>query len=312
MSIRVLLTGASGFVGSALLRHLATQELDLVVAARSGYTPSCSERVFEVGDIYAETDWSSAIHDVDVVVHVAGLAHLEQRASADALAAFRSVNFDGTLNLARQAVAAGVRRLIFISSIGVNGYQGGRPLTAEDSPAPADFYAQSKWEAEQALMLLAKESALEVVIIRPPLVYGAGAPGNFGKLVRAVSRGIPLPLGAVHNRRTLVALENLVDLIRVCITHPDAANQVFLAGDAEDISTTELLKCLAKALNKPAVLLPVPVAVMAFGAGLLGRRDRIEKICGDLQVDITKTRQMLGWNPPVSVRVALCRIGNEF
>lgn len=309
MSIRVLVTGASGFVGSALLRHLATQEVDLVVAARSGYTPSCSECVFDVGDINAETDWSTAIHDVDVVVHVAGLAHLEQRASADALAAFRSVNFDGTLNLARQAVAAGVRRLIFISSIGVNGYQGGRSLTADDSPAPVDFYAQSKWEAEQALMLLVKESALEVVIIRPPLVYGTGAPGNFGKLVRAVSRGIPLPLGAVKNRRTLVALENLVDLIRVCITHPDAANQVFLAGDAEDISTTELLKCVAKALNKPALLLPVPVGMMAFGAGLLGKRDRIEKICGDLQVDITKTRQVLGWNPPVSVRVALCRIG---
>lgn len=309
MSIRVLVTGASGFVGSALLRHLATQQLDLVVAVRSGYTLSCSECVFKVGNINAETDWSAVIKDVDVVVHVAGLAHLEQRASTDALTAFRSVNCDGTLNLARQAVAAGVRRLIYISSIGVNGDQGGRPLTADDSPAPVDFYAQSKWEAEQALMALAKESALEVVIIRPPLVYGTGAPGNFGKLVRAVSRGIPLPLGAVKNRRTLVALENLVDLIRVCITHPDAANQVFLAGDAEDISTTELLKCVAKALNKPALLLPVPVGMMAFGAGLLGKRDRIEKICGDLQVDITKTRQVLGWNPPVSVRVALCRIG---
>lgn len=309
MSIRVLVTGASGFVGSALLRHLATQQLDLVVAVRSGYTLSCSERVFKVGNINAETDWSAAIRDVDVVVHVAGLAHLEQHTSTDALTAFRSVNCDGTLNLARQAVAAGVRRLIYISSIGVNGDQGGRPLTADDSPAPVDFYAQSKWEAEQALMALAKESALEVVIIRPPLVYGTGAPGNFGKLVRAVSRGIPLPLGAVKNRRTLVALENLVDLIRVCITHPDAANQVFLAGDAEDISTTELLKCVAKALSKPALLLPVPVGMMAFGAGLLGKRDRIEKICGDLQVDITKTRQVLGWNPPVSIRVALCRIG---
>lgn len=307
--MRVLLTGASGFVGSALLRHFSQRELELVVAVRTtGYTASGSARVFEVGDINAETDWSLPLNDVDVVVHVAGLAHLTLPASVEALAAFRSVNLDGTLNLARQAVAAGVRRLIFISSIGVNGYQGGRPLTADDKPAPVDFYAQSKWKAEQALMSLAAESALEVVIIRPPLVYGAGAPGNFGKLVRAVSRGVPLPLGAVHNRRTLVALENLVDLIDVCTTHPRAANQVFLAGDGEDISTTELLICVAKALNRRAFLIPVPVGLMAFAAGLLGKRDRVEKVCGDLQVDISKTRNMLEWTPPVSARVALSRI----
>lgn len=305
--MRVLVTGANGFVGKALLKYLSTQAFELVAATRIGYVPSGSELVFGVGDINSETDWSVPLKDVDVIVHVAGLAHLTRSAS-DALATFRTVNLDGTLSLARQAVAAGVRRLIFISSIGVNGYQAGQPLTADDKPEPADSYSQSKWEAEQALMALAADSKLEIVIIRPPLIYGPGAPGNFGRLVRIVSLGFPLPLGAVHNRRTLVSLENLIDLIAVCITHPEAVNQIFLAGDGEDISTTELLKCIAKALNKKIFLIPVPVSVVIFFARILGRGDEVKKICGNLQVDIGKSRRVLGWSPPASVRAGLCRI----
>lgn len=303
--MRVLLTGATGFVGGALLRCLSADKLDLLVAVRSSYIPRYAEQALNVGNINAETDWSAALDGVDVVIHVAGLAHLRKRGKQNSLAAFRSINVDGTLALARQAVATGVRRFIFISSIGVNGYQGGRALLADDKPAPTDPYSQSKWEAEQGLMMLAESSALEVVIIRPPLVYGAGAPGNFGKLVRAVAQGVPLPFGAVHNHRTLVALENLVDLIAVCITHPAAVNQVFLAGDAEEISTTELLRLIARALNKSSRLLPIPVSVMEFGAGLLGQRDQVKKICGDLRVDISKAERLLGWVPPLRVSEAL-------
>lgn len=300
--IRVLVTGGSGFVGRALVECLIAHGHDVVCAVRSnGADTQASTSSVSVGDIDAHTDWHSALQGVDVVAHLAGRAHVLRESSSNPLQAFREVNVGGTLSLARQAAAAGVRRMVFVSSIGVHGVQSRQPFTEADIPAPIEPYAISKWEAEKGLVELLNSSRTEFVIIRPPLVYGPNAPGNFGRLSGAVKKGALLPLGAVNNRRTLVALGNLVDLIHLCATHPSAANEVFLAGDAEDLSTTELLRRLGRALGRPARLLPVPVWSMEAAAGLAGRRATIQKLCGDLQVDISKARQMLGWNPPLSV-----------
>jgi nucleoside-diphosphate-sugar epimerase len=228
---------------------------------------------------------------------------------ADTLMAFRAVNVDGTLNLARQAAALGVKRFVFISSVKVNGESTppGREFTEADAPNPQDAYGQSKHEAEQGLRQLSADTGMEVVIIRPPLVYGPGVKANFAALMRAVQRGWPLPLGAVHNQRSLVALSNLVDFIVTCITHPQAANQTFLVSDGQDLSTTELVRGLAQAAGVPACLLPVPVWALQAGATLLGKGDAVQRLCGNLQVDMSKARSLLGWVPPVSVEEGLRR-----
>ncbi|CDS53583.1 UDP-glucose 4-epimerase [Polaromonas sp. CG9_12] len=227
--------------------------------------------------------------------------------------AFRKVNMRGTLNLARQAAAADVRRFVFVSSIGVNGAETfQQPFDAQDRAAPHSPYALSKYEAELGLQALAAETDMEVVIIRPPLVYGPGAPGNFGSLMRWLQRGIPLPLGAIHNLRSLVALDNLVDLIVTCITHPAAANQTFLVSDGEDVSTTELLHRMGQAMGCPARLIPVPTGVLKAAAALLGKRDMAQRLCGSLQVDIQKTRQLLGWNPPLTLDQGLKKAAQGF
>jgi len=230
----------------------------------------------------------------------------------DPLTEFRKVNTAGTLTLARQAAEAGVRRFVFISSIGVNGNQSIKPFNEQDTPAPHDLYAISKFEAEQGLWGIQQDTGMEVVVIRPPLVYGPNAPGNFGALMRVVQRGWPLPLGAVHNQRSLVALDNLVDFVITCLDHPAAANQIFLVSDGEDLSTTELLRRVAHALGRPARLIPVPVSLLAAGAALLGRRDMAQRLCGSLQVDISKTQTLLGWNPPISVDEGLRRTALGF
>jgi nucleoside-diphosphate-sugar epimerase len=228
---------------------------------------------------------------------------------ADPMTAFHAVNVDGTLNLARQAAAAGVKRFVFISSVKVNGDNTplGRPFTEADAPKPQDAYGQSKHEAEQGLRQLSANTGMEVVVIRPPLVYGPGVKANFAALMRAVQRGWPLPLGAVHNQRSLVALSNLVDFIVICITHPQAANQTFLVSDGKDLSTTELVQGMAQAAGVPARLLPVPVLALKAGASLLGKGDALQRLCGNLQVDISKARSLLGWVPPVSVAEGLRR-----
>jgi nucleoside-diphosphate-sugar epimerase len=222
---------------------------------------------------------------------------------ADSLAAFRVVNVEGTLRLARQAAAIGIKRFVFVSSVKVNGEetQPGRVFTESDASDPQDAYGISKYEAELGLRALAAQTGMEVVIIRPPLVYGFDAPGNFGALKRVVKRGWPLPLGAIHNQRSLVALDNLVDFIVICISHPMAANQTFLVSDGHDLSTTELVRGLARAAGVPARLLPVPVWALRAGATLLGKGNAMQRLCGNLQVDISKARRLLGWVPPVSV-----------
>ncbi|TDX32160.1 nucleoside-diphosphate-sugar epimerase [Modicisalibacter xianhensis] len=260
-----------------------------------------------IGELSSESDWSEALRDCSAVVHCAARVHVMDDTEADPLAAFRSANVQGTLNLARQAAQAGVARFVFISSIKVNGEQTTRDtfFTAEDEPAPRDPYGISKLEAERGLFVLAEETGMEVVIIRPPLVYGPGVRANFASMMRWLDKGVPLPFGAIHNRRSLVARSNLVDLIMTCLEHPAAANQVFLAGDGEDLSTTQLLHRVGQALGKPARLLPIPIKLLEIAAGVAGKHAIAQRLCGSLRVDISKTQKLLGWRPQVSVDQAL-------
>jgi nucleoside-diphosphate-sugar epimerase len=315
--MNILLTGSTGFVGQALLKTLTRPTLEKQAAwsvsaalRTQSQTKTCSSyncSTYVVGNLNADTDWLEALANQPVVIHTAARAHIMKDEVPDPLAEYRKDNVEGTLNLARQAAQAGVKRFIFISSIKVNGEQTplGKPFTPEDTPAPEDPYGISKYEAEQGLQQLAQETGMEVVIIRPPLVYGPGVKGNFASMVRLVEKGIPLPLGAIHNKRTLVALDNLVDLIITCIDHPAAANQVFLAGDGEDVSTTELLRGVAKAMGKPARLIPVPASILTMGATVLGKKAVAQRLLGSLQVDISKAREVLGWEPVVGVEAAL-------
>lgn len=306
---KVMVTGATGFVGAHLLKSLIAKErFDAIPCVRRATvgTPGMDNAVL-VGDINGTTDWKEALSDVDVVVHVAARAHVGKESVENPLILYRQVNVDGTLNLARQAAKAGVQRFIFISSIGVNGNVNTRPFTVSDVPDPREPYAKSKWEAEQGLWDIQQKTGMEVVVIRPPLVYGPGAPGNFGKLVTWVERGVPLPLGSIHNRRTLIGIDNLVDLIICCICHPAAANQVFLAGDAEDLSTSALLRQVAVAQGRSARLIPVPAKLLTLLFLLLGKRAMAQRLFGSLQVDITRTCEVLDWKPPYSVKEGLAR-----
>lgn len=277
-------------------------------------TESVGVDAMVTGDIGPETCWRFALQGVKTVVHLAARVHVMDETASDSLAEFRRVNFSGTLQLARQAADMGVRRFVFVSSVKVNGEQTqpGHPFSADDMPAPMDAYAMSKLEAEQALLDLAKTTGLEVVIIRPVLMYGPGVKANFLKMMQWLYRGLPLPLGAIDNQRSLLAVDNLISLISVSLEHRDAANQVFLASDGEDISTPDLLRRLAHALGKPARLMPIPGVVLTSVAGLLGQRDAANRLCGSLQVNITKTRRVLGWTPPLTLEAGLDLTAQDF
>lgn len=306
---RILVTGANGFIGNAVSQRLLKEGVDIIGATRRPGNRPWATHAPPLGPL---SDWRSAVLGRSVVIHTAGRAHVMNDQVKDPTGLFRMINTTGTLELAEQAATTGVRRFIFLSSIGVNGAQSTRPFNETDLPRPSAAYAVSKFEAEKGLMELADRTGMEVVIIRPPLVYGPNAPGNFGRLVDAVRHKVPLPLGAVNNnRRTLVGLDNLVDLIMTCTHHPAAANQVFLAGDNEDLSTTDLLRRIARALGVASRLLPVPESILKFAARAVGKGAMIERLCGSLQVDITKARKVLGWAPPFSVDEGLARATNQ-
>lgn len=304
--MKLLLTGATGFVGRGLCERLERDAGWTVCALVRG--PRCdlprSMKPLLVDDL-ATADLRGALAGIDAVIHLAARAHVMRDASPDPLAEFRKMNVAATRNLARQAAAAGVKRMIFMSSIKVHGECG--RFSESDAPAPQDAYGLSKLEAETALREIAGQSRLEFVIVRPPLVYGPGVKANFQALIGAVARGWPLPLGAIDNCRSLVSRDNLVDFVLRCTTHPAAANESFLVSDGEDLSTPELVRRLARAMGRPARLLPIPSAILRGGAALLGRRAMAQRLLGSLQLDISKARRVLEWSPPFSVDEGLRR-----
>lgn len=315
--MKVLVTGATGFVGRALLTHLQTRpQFDVRAAVR----PSSVERLpagieyLRVGDLDADTDWHAALVGMDAVVHLAARVHVMHEHAIDPLQAFRQVNVAGSVRLAQMAAQAGVQRMVFISSIKVNGEATPehQPFSETSACAPQDAYSISKLEAEQGLRNVAQASGLELTILRPPLVYGHGVGANFTALVRAVASGIPLPLGSIDNRRSFIAVDNLVDLITTCLTHPAAAHQTLMASDGEDLSTTALVQRIAGAMNRPAHFFPVPSWMLMTAATLLGQHAAAQRLCGNLQVDSRKACTLLGWTPPVTVDEGLRRALGEY
>ena len=307
--MKIFVTGSSGFVGSGLGDSLLRSGHKFVKAARKGSAPGLDG----AGKMSASTQWAGIESGCDVVVHLAARVHVMHDASVNPLAEFRKTNVVATLALANQAAQAGVKRFIFMSSVKVNGEQThpGHPFRTDDIPAPQDPYGISKMEAEVGLRKIAEQTGMEVVIIRPPLVYGPGVKANFASMVRWLQRGVPLPLGAIHNHRSLVGLDNLVDLIVTCIDHPAAANQTLMVSDGEDVSTTELLRRMGAALGKPARLVSIPQGLLEWGAALAGKHDVAQRLFSSLQVDSAPTCQLLGWNPPVSLDQGLLQVAKS-
>tara|TARA_B100000959_G_C14933561_1_gene604719 strand:- start:749 stop:1696 length:948 start_codon:yes stop_codon:yes gene_type:complete len=312
--VKILVTGCSGFVGSALCSHLMAKGMALAGTVRRQQDKTIPNIDYHiVSSLNGDTSWRNVLAGVSVVVHCAARAHIMHETVSDPLEAFREVNVAGTSRLAREAADMGVGRFIYLSSVKVNGENtSDHPFREDDTPAPEDPYGISKWEAEQELHKVAGETGLEIVIIRPPLVYGPGVRANFLRLMQLVKWGIPLPLGAIRNRRSLVALDNLVDLIATCLNHPEAVNETFLVCDGEDLSTTELLQRTAEAMGRTAYLIPISSQVLWVAARLLGKEAFARRLCGSLQVDATKTRDLLGWAPPISVDEALRRTAKHF
>ncbi|MGR9052552.1 MAG: NAD-dependent epimerase/dehydratase family protein [Gammaproteobacteria bacterium] len=301
---RVMVTGANGFVGKALCRYLTDSGFEVRAASRMPM-PEFSENNVAVGDIDGETAWQEALQEVEVVVHLAARVHIVKETADDALAAFRQVNVAGTENLARQSCLSGVKRFIFLSTIKVNGEQGTRPFDAADSVCPQTPYAITKWEAERALLRIGSETGLEIVIIRPPLVYGPGVKGNFLNLMKWGRFGFPLPLKSIDNARSLVGVDNLCDLIRVCIKHPNAAGRTLTVADDLVYSTPLLIKLLAEFMRCPALLFPVPVKLLYRLGAIAGKTSALERLCGSLTVNTRFTYEALDWQPPFSAREEL-------
>jgi nucleoside-diphosphate-sugar epimerase len=303
-----LVTGANGFVGRAVCAALLQQGWVVRGVVRTPCTLPEGVAHFLLGEIHADTDWTAALCGVGVVIHAAARVHVMREDAAQPLAAFRAVNVAGTEALARAAARAGVRRLVYISSIGVNGLHTalGKAFSESDAPNPHNDYAQSKWEAEQTLAQIAQATGLDVVIVRPPLVYGAGAPGNFAQMLRVLTRRIPLPFALVVNARSLLYVGNLADALLRCATHPAAANQTYLLADGEDIATPELLRQLGDGLDCPARLMPVPPVLLRWAGRCTGKSEQVARLLESLQIDGGKIRRELDWTPPYSLQQGLC------
>lgn len=312
--MRVLVTGAGGFVGRVLCARLAERGHTVRAAVRAaGRAPAGVAEVAVVGEIGPATEWAEALRGVDAVIHLAARVHVMDDRAGDPLAEYRRTNLQGTERLARQAAEHGLRRLVFASSIKVLGEAThGAPFTEETAPAPADPYGVSKREAEEALRTVEAQGALEVCVVRPPLVYGPGVKANFARLMGAVARGVPLPLGALRNRRSLVYVGNLADALVECATHPAAAGETFLVADEPALTPAELVRAIAGALGRPARLLPVPGALLRAVGRATGRTAAVDRLAGSLEVDSGRIRRALGWTPPFTTAQGLAETARWF
>lgn len=306
MGAKILVTGATGYIGQALCKELSARGFELFVVVRPNQMLDICAQSVVMDDINAATQWGAAFQGVDAVIHLAGRAHVLKEGQADPLAEFRRINTEGTIHLAKSAAVAGVKRFVFVSSIGVNGKAtNGRSFLESDVAKPHNEYALSKWEAEQALHEIALETGIELVVVRPPLVYGPNAPGNFGTMARTLLKGIPLPLASVKNQRSLIYLGNFIDALAVCSTHPTAKGQTYLVSDGEDISTPELLRQLGAAMGRTARLWPFPPKLLARLAEVAGKSDQVQRLMGSLQIDSGKIRRELNWTPPFTLQQGL-------
>lgn len=313
--MKILVTGATGFIGVSLCKALiSVPGFRIVGSGRSSSDLIANNFSFvNVSETPSSLEWKKSLNGIDVVIHLAARAHVLTEVSKDPLADFRKVNVEGTLTLAEQAIEAGVKRFIFLSSIGVNGSCTlDQPFSESSLPAPHAMYAVSKWEAEQGLKSLCVNTSMDLVVIRPPLVYGANAPGNFKRLLKLVSSGVPLPLAGIKNVRTMVALENLVDFIMICAEHPLAANELFLISDGQPVSTPQIIKALASGMKSRAPLFAVPDMFLYGGAKILGKLSVYQQLCGSLEIDSSKSRALLSWVPPLEVKDALEKAGSDF
>ncbi|WP_462164551.1 NAD-dependent epimerase/dehydratase family protein [Pseudoalteromonas xiamenensis] len=303
---KILLTGATGFIGGNLLAEMGQKYRIALLVRNKLSTPIACEQ-YLCDESHLNYKFGEALKEVDCVIHLAGRAHILNDKVSSPLSEFRKVNRDLTVDLAKQAAKSGVKRFIFVSTIGVNGPKNEKPFTFEDKPNPVDDYAVSKYEAELGLKAICAEAGMEFVIIRPPLVYGKSAPGNFGTLLKVAEKNLPLPLGAIHNQRSFVHVDNLVDLIATCIEQPNAANQIFLVSDDNNISTTAFLEKLTKAAGKKSCLLPVPLPFLNCVATLIGKKKLLDKLANSLTVDIEHTKKTLHWHPPLSIDESIRR-----
>ncbi|MDT8869851.1 NAD-dependent epimerase/dehydratase family protein [Vibrio fluvialis] len=298
--MKYLVTGTTGFVGRDLIK--LEQDFRCVVRFEGCYT---FKDYCVIPDFNESTDWDHCFHGVDAVIHLAGLAHNNNYTASE----YKSINTNGTLRLASQAVNAGVRRFVFVSSIGVNGTSTiGAPFTPYSKENPHNHYAQSKYDAELGLKKISEDTGLEVVIVRPTLVYGANAPGNFGLLTKLVNKLPIIPFGLVNNRRDFIAVQNLVDLLITCATHPAAAGHTFLASDGETVSTRHFTNAIAEGLGKKVIQLPIPVSLMRFVGKLVGKSTMIEQLYGDLEVDSSNIKEVLDWTPPLTMKQAMATL----
>lgn len=304
-----LVTGANGFVGSALCKELAKRGIPHRRVVRG----AGMEGDFSLGSFDEKTDWADALHDCTTVIHLAARAHVLHEAASDSLEAFRKTNLHATVNLARSAARNGVRRFVYISSIGVNGICTSRDaaFTEEDIAHPHNEYAQSKWEAECALRAIETETGLEVVVVRPPLVYGANAPGNFALMVKALKRGLPLPFASVENLRSLIYVENLVDALILCARHSNAAGHTYVLADNEQISTANLLRELGNSMHMSARLFSCPPWLLRVLGTLTGRANTVDRLLDSLRIDSRKIQRELGWKPPFRLQEGVCITAKE-